>query len=192
MITLTCSAPQYQTEVIPEASWLHNGEQFSDKYTSKGETITEGSERYRQFTITWTADSLDYTGQYQCNMTYNPHTIGQFKFAGGTLIGGIKNIIMVGVTEVSVKTYARKLQEAKLTCRIKGDAQATWIRWYKKTGETETTVDSKLYSTKYSSTKLETISTVTWSSATEDLSGNYFCKGLYSAGYVTSKNIVLE
>ena len=30
-ITLTCAAPQYESEVVPTASWLHNGESFEKK-----------------------------------------------------------------------------------------------------------------------------------------------------------------
>ena len=191
-ITLTCAAPQYESEVVPTASWLHNGESFEKKYTVSSEVITEDPLLYKQEKITWTADKMDYTGQYQCNMTYNPHTIGKFAFTGGTLIGGIKNIIIVGVTELSVDTYARKNTETSISCRIKGDAQATWVRWYKKSGETETQVDSKLYTTKYSSIKLETKSTVTWEKATAELSGKYICKGLYSAGTVVSSEIELK
>ena len=195
-ITLTCTAPQYESLVIPQASWLHNGAKFNSKYTVATAVITENDLRFKQETITWTADSMDFTGQYQCNMTYNAETILVFAFAGGTLVGEIKNIIMIGVTEVSVTTYARKNQEASISCRIKGDAQATWIRWYKRgTGEnsaTETQVDSSLYTTKYSSSKLETKSTLTWSSATESLSGVYFCRGLYSAGFANSADISLK
>lgn len=195
-ITLTCSAPQYESEVIPQASWLHNGQKFDSKYTVASQVITENDLRFKQETITWKADSMDYTGEYQCNMTYNARSIKNFDFTGGTLVGDIKNIIMIGVTEESVTTYARVGQEVSISCRIIGDAQATWIRWYKRgTGEnsaTETQIDSSLYVTKYSSSKLETKSTLTWPKADKTLSHVYFCRGLYSAGFANSKDITLK
>ena len=149
--------------------------------------------------ITWTADSLDSTGKYQCNMTYSPGAIGNYQFTGGTLVGAMADIIMVGIVDISTQTYARVSQEAKISCRIRGGAQATWIRWYKTAGDTvdvnnDAQVSSSFYTTYYYPTKLETESIVTWESSkvVKALSGNYYCKGLYSAGVFVSDLVVLS
>ena len=163
-----------------------------EKVSESRKNINKDGVIYHQFEITGTAESLDYSGQYQCNMAYLPLTINKFDFPGGDLIGESRNIIVIGVLEMSSDTFAMTGQETKLSCSMKGDSQATWIRWYKEGNPEHAIVSSDLYRTKYTARTKVTSSIVTWPQSTVDLSGRYFCKGLYSAGYVESKPINLS
>ena len=133
--------------------------------------------------------TLAQTGQYQCNMTYGAY--GTFK--GGTLVGDIANIIMVGIKTLSTSTWAIENQEVKLSCSIEGDGMATNIKWYKN-GTTDTKMADSLVSMEYIKNLKQSVSTLTFAkdSTTSANSGFYYCKGLYSAGYVTSDKIELK
>ena len=166
-------------------SWNFNGEPFTSDESSN--EFTEGDKTFKQFEKKGRAESIDDAGQYQCNITYTSATLGIYDFPGGDLVGDLRNVDLIGVIELSVELKAVVGQEAKMSCAIEGDSQATWIRWFKG----DEMIDSTLYSTRYTSKTKVTVSTVTWPSAIKDLSGEYFCEGLYSAGYVKSDLISL-
>jgi len=129
-ITLTCAAPGHIDATLTP-SWNHNNLTFTDATSSISSMVFDGdATTYKKFELVWTADSLSYTGTYQCNITYAATNLGSYAFSGGVLTGPRINIIMVGVTDLSDETFVRKGQEAKLSCSIQGDGQATWIRWY--------------------------------------------------------------